>query len=76
MSQQTDLHRFFAVATPEEIAQNDERDWALIHNEEKARQASARVSAALHAEKSTENRRKNDARQARKYRAHCKAGAP
>ena len=73
MSQQTDLHRFFAVATPEEITQNDERDWAIIHSEEKAWQASAKVFAALHAEKSTENRRKNDARRARKYRACCKA---
>ena len=67
MSQQSVLTAFFAIATPEQIAQNNEREWAALRNDKKADQAFNTVSAAISAEKFAENRHKNDAKRAREY---------
>ena len=69
MSQQSVLTSFFAVATPEQIAQNNEREWAALRNDRKAQQAFKRVFSAMRDEKSAEDRRKNNAKRAREYRA-------
>ena len=67
MSQQTVLTTYFTVATPEEIARNDERRWATLRNDRRAQQAFKKASTTMSAEKSTEKRCKNDAKRAREY---------
>ena len=67
MSQQSVLTAFFAIAMPEQIARNNEQEWEALCNDKKAEQAFNKVSAAISAEKFTENRRKNDAKRAHEY---------
>ena len=55
MSQQSVLTAFFAIATPEQIAQNTEQQWAVLRNSKKAQKAFSKVSAAMRAEKWAEN---------------------
>lgn len=73
MSQQTILTAFFAIATPKQIARNNEREWAMLRNDKKPQQAFNKVSASMCAEKTAENRHKNDAKQAQEYRAQHRA---
>ena len=69
MSQQSALTSFFTAATPKQIAQNNERQWAMLRNDRRAQQALEKVSSAMHDEKLAEGRRKNDAKRACEYRA-------
>ena len=64
MSRQSVLSTFFAIATPEQITRNAEREWSTLRNNEKTQQALNEVTTAMCAEKFAENRRKNDAKQA------------
>jgi len=73
MPQQTTLNAYFAVATPEQITQNNERRTARLCNDFKTKQAFIAVSAARRAEKLIEKRLKSGAQRSREYRARLKA---
>ena len=75
MSQQSVLGTYFAIATHEQIAQCDEREWALLHNKNQAQQTFKEVSAMLHAEELVDLQRKNSAKRSREYHAQPKASS-
>ena len=62
MSQQSVLDTYFAIATPEQIAQCDEREWALLCNKSQVQKAFKGVSAVLRAEELANLQRKNSAK--------------
>ena len=75
MSQQSVLGTYFAIATHEQTAQRDEREWALLHKKNRAQQAFKEASAVLHAEELVDLQRKNSAKRSCEYCARPKASS-
>jgi len=67
------INDFFTVATPEQIAQQNQLAWAKLHNCKQAMVALQKVTAEQNAVCAIEKQHSDSASRSRKYRARLKA---
>ena len=70
---QLSINDFFTVATPEQIAQQNQLAWAKLHNRNQAMLALQNIKTEQKAIRTIEKQRSDNARRSREYRARLKA---